>query len=159
MSTATPTSAAVEAVTTTLRRVPGARRILPSPLTAQAHADPRRWRTVTVLADAEVLRPGASALAGLEALGELVEVRRTPAPADRGTELAVRVRAGRERDAAWAGEDPTAVVRRELRRAKQLAEVGEVLRGRPQPEGVRSSTVSGRLVDRADERAGEEGVL
>lgn len=52
----------------------------------------RRWRAVTVLRSPEQIGTGADLPAPLAALGDRVEVRVTPAPGDRGAELAARYR-------------------------------------------------------------------
>jgi hypothetical protein len=46
-----------------------------------------------------------------------------------------------------------------LRQAKQLIEVGEVLRVDPTPHGHRTATPTGELVEVATSRAPGEGVL
>jgi hypothetical protein len=50
-------------------------------------------------------------------------------------------------------------VRTALRQAKQLIEVGEVLRAEPEPHGKRRPTPGGLLLEAATKRAGQEGVL
>jgi hypothetical protein len=50
-------------------------------------------------------------------------------------------------------------LRAALREAKQLIEVGEVLRVDPVPHGRRKATPTGALVDVATRRSNEEGVL
>ncbi|GIH93702.1 hypothetical protein ACFFMN_21415 [Planobispora siamensis] len=98
---------------------------------ARAHSGlrpgPAEWFAVTVACDPAELsaanRPDA-----LAELAEHHEVRITPAPGGRGTELAVRSADGS--------------VRERVRAIKQLLETGEVLRVEGQPEGHR--TVLGR---------------
>ncbi|MGL5930542.1 MAG: hypothetical protein ACRCY8_16550 [Dermatophilaceae bacterium] len=158
-STASITRAAVRAASTTLSRVPGARRTLPSAETAEAHVDPTRWRSVTVFCEPDDLAPGAPALTAVERLGHVVDVRRSPAPADKGVELSVRARPGAEHDPAWGGEEAPVVIRRLLRETKMRVETGEVLHREPQPEGRRTATPAGRLVDRLDASAREEGLV
>jgi hypothetical protein len=104
---------------------------------------------VTVLCGPEEL---GDLPAPLAALGDRVEVRTTPAPADRGTELAARYR---DRPTA----DDLEALRRALREAKQLVEVGEVLRVDPVPHGTRKPTPQGALLEGVTERAPGEGVL
>ncbi len=50
-------------------------------------------------------------------------------------------------------------LRAALRHAKQLIEVGEVLRVEPQPHGRRTPTPQGAAVEGAAEQAPKEGVL
>ncbi|MGY1787652.1 hypothetical protein [Geodermatophilus sp. SYSU D00698] len=128
-------------------RVPGAGQ-------ASATDDPevaaRRWRAVTVLRE-----PGevsAALPAPLAALGDRVEVRTTPAPGDRGTELAARFR-------GTPTEDEVGELRAALRESKALLEVGEVLRMEPQPHGRRAATPQGAALEGAAQAAPEEGVL
>jgi hypothetical protein len=88
-----------------------------------AHDDPRRWRVVTVnrpIAELEAALP-----APLADLGNAVEVRLRPAPADKGTELAARLTGTREDP--LNGQPPLEALRSALRQAKQVAEVGYVL--------------------------------
>ncbi|MGY1651160.1 hypothetical protein [Geodermatophilus sp. SYSU D01119] len=128
-------------------RVPGAGQ-------ASATDDPavaaRRWRAVTVLRE-----PGevsAALPAPLAALGDRVEVRTTPAPGDRGTELAARFR-------GTPTEDEVGELRAALRESKALLEVGEVLRMEPQPHGRRAATPQGAALEGAAQAAPKEGVL
>ena len=100
----------------------------------------------------------------LAALGDLVEVEVRPAPAGRGCELRARLREPEPSGAASAavrlsGNDPRQRVRAALREAKQLIEVGEVLRVDPTPHGRRTPTPTGAVVEAATKRAGGEGVL
>ena len=91
-----------------------------------------------------------------------MEVRE--APGGKGTELRARLRRSEPTGAAGAaarlsGDDPRQQVRSALRQAKQLIEVGEVLRVDPTPHGRRAATPLGGMVDLATKRAGGEGVL
>ncbi len=135
-----------------LRRVQGNR--LPGIGTPSAKDDDgtaaRRWRMVTVLCEPSRLTDDLPA--PLAALGDRVEWQVTPAPADKGTELAARFR---DRPTAEDLED----LRRALRDAKQLVEVGEVLRVEPQPHGERKATPQGSLLDGVVRHARGEGVL
>lgn len=128
---------------------------LPGVGTASVSDDPgraaRRWRAVTVLCAPSDVDPAALP-APLAALGTLIEVRVTPAPGDKGTEIAARYRAD-------ASEEEIGRLRAALRTAKQLLEVGEVLRMDPRPHGHRAQTPNGRLLDGAVARAKKEGVL
>ena len=112
----------------------------------------RRWRAVTVLCSPEQVGTGADLPAPLAALGNRVEVRITPAPGDRGTELAARYR-------DRPSDDDLRALRSALRQAKQLIEVGEVLRVDPAPHGVRKRTPQGAALEGATARARGEGVL
>lgn len=91
----------------------------------------QRWHTVTVYRPLDEVAPGGQAPAPLSELDD-VEVRFSPAPGDRGTEIAVRLRGGEPSGAAAAvatrlGDDPRHAVRRALRETKSLLETGEVL--------------------------------
>jgi hypothetical protein len=128
-------------------RVPGAGQ---ASTTDDPERAARRWRVVTVLRDpADV---SASLPAPLAALGDRVEVRVTPAPGDRGTELAARYR-------GTPGEEEIGDLRAALREAKALLEVGEVLRVDPQPHGHRAATPQGAALEGAAAAAPREGVL
>ena len=135
-----------------LARAPSLR--LPAVGTASAKDDPetaaRRWRAVTVLAEGIDTADGLPA--PLAALGDRIEVRATPAPGDKGIELAARFRGG-------GSDEEIGRLRAALREAKQLIEVGEVLRLEPQPHGPRPDTPQGGLIDGVDRRAATEGVL
>jgi hypothetical protein len=126
---------------------------LPGVGTASAKDDPttaaRRWRAVTVLAGPDRLADLPSPLA---ALGDRVETRVTPAPGGRGTELAARYR-------AVATDEEIGRLRQALREAKQLIEVGQVLRMDPRPHGERTDTPGGRLLDGAVAASRREGLL
>jgi len=129
---------------------------LPGIGTASAKDDPetaaRRWRVVTVRCSPERIGTGADLPAPLAALGDRIAVRITPAPGDKGTELAAR---HRER----VSDEEIGRLRTALREAKQLIEVGEVTRVDPAPHGVRKPTPQGAVLEGATARAGEEGVL
>jgi hypothetical protein len=130
-----------------------------------AEAEPQsRWRSVTInKSPVEVMLAGRLP-DPLLALGDRIEVQVRIAPGDKGTELAARLRQPEPRGVASvgarvSGDDPRQQVRAALRQAKQLIEVGEVLRVDPTPHGTRSATPTGKLVDLATRRAGGEGVL
>ncbi|MBT0768672.1 hypothetical protein KIH74_07020 [Kineosporia sp. J2-2] len=99
--------------------------------------DPSRWLAVTVNLTPDDSRP-LELPEPLRAWGEAIEVRTSPAPGDRGTELAVRLRdpytqtlpSGLPDALAQDLDGTTAVekLRSALRRAKQVIETGEVLR-------------------------------
>jgi hypothetical protein len=105
-----------------------------------------RWHSVTVYRSPEDLRMLPDPLA---ALGDTIEVRMRPAPAGRGTELAVRLRGDgpADRESVWR-------LRRALREAKQLAEIGEVVLA-DQP-GTTERTLLSRPLEFAT-RHGREG--
>ena len=105
-----------------------------------------RWLVVTVQ------RPPEEVAVDLPAAlrGSSVEVEVRPAPGDRGSELAVRAR-GRK--------PPRDELRSALREAKQVLEVGEVLRVDPQAAGRRSRTPASKVLAAVAGRAGKKGVL
>jgi hypothetical protein len=118
------TAMAVTAVTLAARRLARAAGVNPLAVSVQD-----RWHSVTVLREPEQLGPLP---APLDELGEAVQVRIRPAPGGRGTELAARLAepvpggvaalVDKARD-----EDPVRRLRRALREARSLAEVGEVI--------------------------------
>ncbi len=132
---------------------------------ADASAESRnRWRAVTVNKPAAEVAPGGKLPEPLTALGDRVEIRITPAPDGKGTEIAVRLREPEPSGLAamparLAGHDARQAVRSALRESKALIEVGEVLRMDPRPAGQRTSTPGGKLLDAATKRARAEGVL
>jgi hypothetical protein len=128
-------------------RLPG---VGPSSVTDDARTAARRWRAVTVLTDADGLR--TTTPAPLAAFGQRLELRITPAPAGKGTELAARFRGP-------VTEDDIDDLRAALRESKQLIEVGEVLRVDPAPHGHRPPTPQGEALEGATRRAPKEGVL
>ncbi|GAA3552076.1 hypothetical protein GCM10022197_03800 [Microlunatus spumicola] len=122
-----------------------------------------RWRAVTVNRSPEEVMPDGPP-GPLAALGDLVEVEVRPAPGDKGTELRARLRGPEPTGpvaaaARVAGKDPRQRVRAALREAKQLIEVGEVLRVDPAPHGRRTATPTGAFVEMATDRAPGEGLL
>jgi hypothetical protein len=138
---------------TLLSRLQGLK--LPGVGTASVSDDPgraaRRWRAVTVLRSPDDVRVD-DLPAPLAALGSRVEVRVTPAPGDKGTELAARYR-------VTPSEEEVGRLRAALREAKQLLETGVVLRMDPRPHGARKQTPQGRLLDGVAANAKREGVL
>jgi hypothetical protein len=112
----------------------------------------RRWRVVTVLVSPEQVGTADALPAPLAEFRDRIEVRVTPAPGDKGTELAARWR-------GEATEDDIGELRSALRRAKQLLEVGEVLRVDPVPHGKREPTPQGELLEEAAAQAPKGGVL
>ncbi|MDQ0734805.1 hypothetical protein [Arthrobacter agilis] len=128
-------------------------------------AEPRsRWRAVTINRSTSDIMPEGRLPAPLAELGNLVEVEVRPAPGGKGSELRARFRNPEPTGAAsvaakLSGDDPRQRVRAALREAKQLIEVGEVLRVDPASHGHRPPTPTGKLVDLATDRAPGEGVL
>ena len=123
-----------------------------------------RWRSVTINKSPTDVMPRGQAPGPLAALGDRVEVQVCEAPGGKGTELAARLRQPEPAGpgslvARVSGDDPRQQVRTALREAKQLIEVGEVLKVDPAPHGHRAASPTGKLVDAATRRAGGEGVL
>jgi hypothetical protein len=123
-----------------------------------------RWRTVTVHADPEDVMPGGQPPAPFADLGDRVEVEVSVAPGGKGTELRARLRAAEPTGVAatvlrLSGKDLRQELRSALREAKQLIEVGEVLRVDPTPHGHRTHTPQGKLIEAATKLTGGEGVL
>jgi hypothetical protein len=122
-----------------------------------------RWRAVTINRTPDEVAPDGKLPEPLTQLEDRIEVRVRPAAAGKGTELAVRLRQP-ERSALSSmvqrisGEDPRQQVRAALRDAKQLIEVGEVLRVDPMPHGKRTSTPTGKLLELVTRRAEGEGI-
>jgi hypothetical protein len=131
------------------------RRVLsrgPARLVQQAGDDGRdRWHSVTVNCSPEDLGPKPPPL---DELGFPVEIRIRPAPGDRGTELAARVA---QPAAAGGDDDPVRSIRRALREARSLAEVGEVLR--PDSPPTTRPTLTGAALAHATRHGREEGRL
>ncbi|HEY1119308.1 MAG TPA: hypothetical protein VGE43_16460 [Acidimicrobiales bacterium] len=159
MTSSSGMDAAVRTGERLLRRVRSA--IDPQTTRSPDRGRPGGWLAVTVLCDPQDLDadhpPGP-----LAELGAAVEVRVDPAPADRGTELRARLRRRSGPDGPTSrlgGADDQAELRGALRRAKQLVEVGEVLRVDPAPHGERTSTPAGALLEAWTRRAPEGGVL
>jgi uncharacterized protein (DUF1778 family) len=130
-------------------RVPGTGR---APIQDDPKTAVRRWRTVTILCSPEQVGAGDALPAPLATYRDRIEIRVTPAPGDKGTELAARFR-------GKTTQDDIGELRSALRRAKQLIEVGEVLRVDPQPHGERKDTPQGALLEKAAAEAPKGGVL
>ena len=128
-------------------RLPG---IGQSSVTDDPRTSARRWRAVTVLTDPDRLR--TTPPAPLAEFGDRLEVRVTPAPGDRGAELAARFHGP-------VTKEEIGRLRAALRESKQLIEVGEVLWVDPQPHGHRKPTPQGEAIEGMAGRANEEGVL
>ncbi|MFF7281311.1 hypothetical protein [Streptomyces griseorubiginosus] len=119
-----------------------------------------RWLAVTVNCAPQELQIDKLPTP-LQELGEDIETRISAAPADRGTELAVRFKEppsdlARSVPARLAGQDPRQDLRRALREAKSLLETGEVL---VPDEPTTHDTPGGKVVGLLSRRAGGEGVL
>lgn len=120
-----------------------------------------RWHTVTVNRPADEVSGGR--LPGpLAELGDRIEVQTRPAPGERGTEIAARLRgpvpsgleaaAGQIRD-----EDPRGPLRKALRDTRSLLETGEVLS--PDKPSTTHPGPGGKLIAAASSRAKEVGRL
>ncbi|WP_432561755.1 hypothetical protein [Kineococcus sp. SYSU DK003] len=117
------------------------------------------WLVVTV--DGEAAEVDTARLpAPLAEYGDRIEVRTSPAPGGKGTELGARLRRQPSGGAArrLGGSDPQADLRSALRKAKQLLEVGEVLAVDPTPHGERTATPGGLLVETWTRVAPKAGV-
>jgi len=126
---------------------------------AATHDSRDRWHSVTVNCEPE--RLGAKP-PPLDELGFPVEIRIRPAPGGRGTELAARMAeppAGGPGKVMTRlrGDDPVQVLRRSLREARSLAEVGEVLL--PDTPGTTHRTLTGAPLAYATRHGREEGRL
>lgn len=126
------------------------------------------WRSVTVALPPEQVAPGGRYPEPLAELGEAVEIRMSPAPGGRGTELSARpahartapVSASTGRNGAGrknGSENPAETIRAALRRSRMLLEAGEILHNRPAPHGRRPPTLAGWLVDEWEDRAQRKG--
>jgi len=108
---------------------------------------PDRWHAVTVNVEPEQL---GSLPPPLDELGETVEVVVRPAPGARGTELRARL-------VEPAGRDQVRKLRASLRKARALAEIGEV----PLPDTPPSTkpTLLNKPLEYATRHGREEGRL
>jgi hypothetical protein len=119
---------------------------------AQRPTEEPRWLVVTVNA------PHDQVAAALPDLGPGVETRLTPAPGDRGTELAARIpHVDGGVGSRLRGEDPHQDLRRTLRDVKSRIETGEVIE--PDAPTTGKPTPGGALLRFATRRAGGEGRL
>lgn len=130
-------------------RIPG---VGQASVTDDAGTSARRWRAVTVLREPDDVGTPLAPPPPLDRLADRLEVRIAPAPGDKGTELAARFR-------SRPSDDDLAELRSALREAKQLLEVGEVLRVDGQPHGSRPATPQGAALEGMTEAAPGEGVL
>jgi hypothetical protein len=109
-----------------------------------------RWLAVTVNRPPQEV-PTEDVLPGpLADLGDGVEVRIQPAPADKGTEISARPRGA-------SSKDYRQKVRKALRETKQILETGEVLS--PDWPPTTKDTPGGKLLGTATSRSRREGLL
>lgn len=132
------------------------------PNSGQGDGKERLWHVVTVNRPPEQVAPEGWLPAPLRQLGETVEVQLRPAPEDRGTELAARLRSGAPSGfsgtiARLSGHDPRLILRAALREAKQIVETGEVLS--PDRPGTAEATPFNWPLRVADRRGRGEGRL
>ncbi|MDG9687168.1 hypothetical protein QC334_31310 [Streptomyces sp. DH18] len=132
-------------------------------LTANASlpADQDRWLVVTVQGDLGEVRPD-DLPAPLRDFGDRIETRITPAPGDRGTEIAVRFtrrgpKGSHSAIGRISGDDPRQDLRLALRKTKALLETGEVMQA--DAPSTTHETPGGKLIGLLSRRAGGEGVL
>ncbi|CAL9590782.1 hypothetical protein [Streptomyces sp. enrichment culture] len=121
-----------------------------------------RWLTVTINRAPTDVMPGGTLPDPLDTMADRLEARVRPAPGDRGTELAVRLKDGPSRAQAslpgrLAGQDPRQEVRTALREAKAVLEAGEVML--PDAPPTTRNTPAGKVLDIVARRSGGEGVL
>jgi hypothetical protein len=117
------------------------------------------WLFVTVYREPSEVDT-AQLPAPLAEFGDRIEIRVRAAPDAKGTELGARMRDRPSGSALsrLSGSDPQADLRSALRRAKQLIEVGEVLRANPTPHGKRTATPGGVLLEAWTKVAPKAGV-
>ncbi|WEH39211.1 hypothetical protein [Streptomyces sp. AM 2-1-1] len=120
-----------------------------------------RWLVVTVQRSPGEIRSDPLPTP-LRDFGDRIETRITPAPGDRGTEIAVRFRQPRLQGphsviARISGDDPQQDLRLALREAKALWETGEIMVADAPP--TTHDTPGGKLLGLLSRRSGGEGVL
>ncbi|HEX8227512.1 MAG TPA: hypothetical protein VF572_06615 [Candidatus Saccharimonadales bacterium] len=114
-----------------------------------------RWHTLTVNLPLAKVAPKGNLPTPLYELGDKIEVRFTPAPGDRGTEVAVRltdVKAHQESAGAQLEE-----LRRALRDTRSILETGEVLE--PSSPGSSKTTLLKWPTNIVTGKSKEEGRL
>ncbi|WP_436995094.1 hypothetical protein [Streptomyces sp. enrichment culture] len=121
-----------------------------------------RWLTVTVNRAPTDVMPGGTLPEPLDRMADRLHARVRPAPGDRGTELAVRLKdtpsgAGTSLPARLTGQDPRQEVRTALREAKAILEAGEVML--PDSPPTTRETPAGKVLGIVARRSGGEGVL
>jgi hypothetical protein len=119
------------------------------------------WLVVSIFREPTEI--DATALpAPLAEYGDRIETRIRPAAGGKGTELAVRLTrrssGNGSTPARLTGSDPQGDLRSALRKAKQLIEVGEVLKVDPAPHGKRTAS-PGVAPEAVTRRASKGGVL
>jgi hypothetical protein len=132
------------------------------PIGRPAREPRQRWHSVTVNRPLEQATPGGQLPEPLARLGDGVEVQVRPAPADRGTEFAVRLNKSRPSGframtARLGGRDPRYAVRSALRETKQLVETGQILG--PDKPPTTKRTLTNRPLQFVTRHAREEGRL
>ncbi len=117
------------------------------------------WLFVTVYREPSEVDT-AQLPAPLAEFGDRIEIRVRAAPGEKGTELGARLRDQPSGSplSRLTGSDPQADLRSALRRAKQLIEVGEVLKVDPAPHGKRTATPGGALLEAWTKVAPKAGV-
>jgi hypothetical protein len=103
------------------------------PQTSRDRSPKNRWIMVTVNCSPQRLASRSDLPEPITRLGDAVDIKISPAPGDRGTELGARLRdLPRTRIPGMVNrrpeEDPVCVVERALRDAKAMIEAGEVIR-------------------------------
>ncbi|MET7906314.1 hypothetical protein ABZS86_34640 [Streptomyces sp. NPDC005355] len=126
-----------------------------------AEATGDRWLTVTINRAPHDVQADKLPTP-LQEYGDRIETRIGPAPGDRGTELAVRLKrppphAAHSVPARLSGQDPRQELRRALREVKALLEAGEVMRADAPP--TTRETPGGKLIGLLSRRSSGEGVL
>ena len=135
------------------------RRVIQRRQVGQDEASRDRWHSVTIFCEPEKL---GALPPPLDEIGVPVEVRVRPAPGGRGTELAARLTAPTLTGvgkvvAKLRDDDPVRLLRRSLREARQLAEIGEVLL--PDAPSTTHPTLTGAPLAYATRHGREEGRL
>lgn len=121
-----------------------------------------RWLSVTINRSPVDVVPDGGLPPPLDAFADQLEMRVSPAPGDRGTELSVRLidpptPLASSLPSRLAGRDPRQRIRAALREAKSLLETGEVLAADAPP--TTHDTPGGKLIGLLTRRSGGEGVL
>jgi hypothetical protein len=121
-----------------------------------------RWHAVTVNRTPEEVSSEKPLPGPLTELGDKIEVQIRPAPGDKGTEIAARVRGSVPSGpmgayARLSNNDPRQALRKALRETKSLLETGEVLK--PDTRPSTKPTPGGKLLGIATSRSWEEGRL
>lgn len=140
------------------------RRVIRQTPAARSLREPQdRWLVLTVNRPQEEIAPQNVWPEPLAELGDEVDIELRRAPANKGTEIAVRQRNPESGSSATlsriAGTSQVQKIRSALRKTKQLLETGEVLKVDPQPHGERKPTPGSAVIAIATRRAGREGVL